>query len=104
MIKKTMILNKFNNSLKRNGIVKSIRISLSYPLREYKRKKFTKNLENHTVEDRFTWIYKNNWWDSNESLSGAGSTLEYTNNLRKELPKLIIDFNICSVLDAPCGD
>ena len=103
-----MILNKFNNSLKRNGIVKTIRISLIYLFTLYKRKKllkkFTKNLENHTVEDKFIWIYKNNWWGSNESLSGNGSTLEYTNNLRKELPKLIIDFNICSVLDAPCGD
>jgi hypothetical protein len=100
-----MILNKFKNSLKRNGIVKTISISLNYPFTLYKREKFTKNLENfNTTEDKFTWIYINNWWDSNESLSGPGSTLKHTNNLRKELPKLVIDFNICSVLDAPCGD
>ena len=58
----------------------------------------------NTTEDKFTWIYRNNYWGADESPSGSGSTLEYTENLRKELPKLINDFKINSVLDAPCGD
>ena len=38
------------------------------------------------------------------SLSGPGSSLAYTENLRIELPKLIEQFGIKTVLDAPCGD
>jgi hypothetical protein len=39
-----------------------------------------------------------------ESISGVGSTLRYTENLRKELPHLIEKFSIKSIFDAPCGD
>lgn len=52
----------------------------------------------------FTDIYTNNFWRNGESKSGVGSTLEYTENLRKQLPTLFKEFNIKSVLDAPCGD
>jgi hypothetical protein len=57
-----------------------------------------------STEDRFTWIYKNNLWNSNESVSGPGSTLKYTENLRKELPNLLSDYSIKKIFDAPCGD
>ena len=57
-----------------------------------------------TPESRFTWIYQKNYWQSGESVSGDGSTLEYTANLRKQLPALFEKFAIKSVLDAPCGD
>ena len=53
---------------------------------------------------KFTWIFKNNHWNNEESVSGDGSTLEYTENLRNQLPKLIDQYNINSILDAPCGD
>jgi hypothetical protein len=56
------------------------------------------------IESTFNYIYKNNLWHSNESVSGPGSELFYTENLRKELPKLFSNYNIKSVLDAPCGD
>ena len=36
--------------------------------------------------------------------SGGGSTLEYTVNLRQQLKKIFVDFNIKTLLDAPCGD
>lgn len=52
----------------------------------------------------FISIYKNNYWGSSESLSGPGSTLEYTENLRIEIPKLFREFGIKKVFDAPCGD
>lgn len=60
------------------------------------------------IEEVFTDIYVNRKWDepdkSNESVSGNGSTLDYTRNLRKELPKLFDTFGIRTVFDAPCGD
>jgi hypothetical protein len=52
----------------------------------------------------FTEIYKKNKWKNKESRSGFGSTIEYTKEVRKHLPLLIKQFNIKSVLDAPCGD
>lgn len=56
------------------------------------------------IKERFTYIYVKNYWGSNESRSGEGSTLAATKNLRSELPKLISAFKIKSIFDGPCGD
>jgi hypothetical protein len=56
------------------------------------------------VEERFTRIYLENRWDSEESVSGPGSTLAYTENLRAELPPLFQSLGIRKIFDAPCGD
>lgn len=53
---------------------------------------------------KFTSIWKTNYWSDSESLSGPGSNMEYTKNIRKELPILFNKFNIKSIFDAPCGD
>jgi hypothetical protein len=55
-------------------------------------------------EKKFTKIYKTNYWGNNESVSGSGSTIEYTKGLRVELEKLLINFKVKSIFDAPCGD
>jgi hypothetical protein len=52
----------------------------------------------------FTDYYFNNFWGNKESVSGAGSTLEYTENVRKEIPLLVERFKVRKFLDAPCGD
>jgi hypothetical protein len=39
-----------------------------------------------------------------ETVSGAGSTLRYTERLRPELSKLVATLGIKRLLDAPCGD
>lgn len=57
-----------------------------------------------SIENRFLLIYKNNYWKSNESISGVGSTIIQTENLRKKLPIILEDLKIKSLLDAPCGD
>lgn len=54
--------------------------------------------------DVFTEIYKKNIWNSSESPSGPGSELVNTRNLMEELPLVLRDFNISSLLDLPCGD
>jgi len=56
------------------------------------------------LEEVFTCHYKKNLWGDDESISGPGSTLEYTANIREHFPKLFSDYNIHSFLDAPCGD
>lgn len=73
-------------------------IDKTYYLRKLKFKGF-KN-----YGERFTYYYEKNIWGNNESVFGSGSTKRYTENLRKGLEKLFIDFNIKSITDAPCGD
>jgi hypothetical protein len=52
----------------------------------------------------FTQIHDKNIWGYEESVSGAGSTLEYTESLRQSLPGLLRELKIESMLDLPCGD
>ena len=58
----------------------------------------------------FTAIYHLDDWnakgaDADESsVSGPGSTLDATFALRRDLPTLIADLGVTSILDAPCGD
>ena len=52
----------------------------------------------------FTHIYEHNSWGSQESRSGNGSTLTRTKTIRSQLPKLIAQLQITTILDAPCGD
>ena len=47
---------------------------------------------------------KNNWGNKSETLSGSGSTIANTVNIRRELPLLVERWNIQSIFDAPCGD
>jgi len=53
-------------------------------------------------------VFKNhadrNYWGNRESVSGDGSTLGYTHNLRHELAKFLRAFRVVSMFDAPCGD
>lgn len=62
------------------------------------------NKKGMTRKEIYTNIYTSNYWNSQESVSGGGSELVTTENIRKELPVLFEKFNITSVLDIPCGD
>jgi hypothetical protein len=57
-----------------------------------------------TLNGKFTDIYQKNIWESEESVSGPGSTLEYTINLRNALPTALDTYSIKTIFDAPCGD
>ena len=52
----------------------------------------------------FKRYYETNAWGSEESVSGPGSTREYTENIRKKIPEIVERLNISVILDAPCGD
>lgn len=60
--------------------------------------------EKQNIETIFTKIYYNNLWQSEQSVSGGGSTLPYTKVIRERLPDLIYDYSIRSITDIPCGD
>jgi glycosyltransferase involved in cell wall biosynthesis len=61
------------------------------------------NLSSNT-ENVFTKIYKGNSWNSGESYSGTGSTIEQTRVVRNLLPELVNKLNVRTFLDIPCGD
>lgn len=65
-----------------------------------------KNSVKNTFElkDKFTDIYNNNLFAGRKSRSGEGSDDIQTAVIRREIPRLIKDYNIQTFLDAPCGD
>lgn len=49
-------------------------------------------------------VYLKNYWKDPESRSGSGSNQKNTEQLVKELPYVINQLNVKSILDIPCGD
>tara|TARA_B100000780_G_scaffold128730_1_gene90262 strand:+ start:4224 stop:4991 length:768 start_codon:yes stop_codon:yes gene_type:complete len=66
--------------------------------------KLKKILKADSLEERFDMIYKENHWSSDESISGVGSEIAYTHNLRTWLIQKIGELDIKKLVDAPCGD
>jgi hypothetical protein len=62
------------------------------------------SIEVADLKNVFESIALTNKWGSEESRSGAGSTLLYTYNLRHELKKVVSKFGVTTFFDAPCGD
>jgi len=71
-------------------------------------KEFLNNLENKestlSTEDVFNEIYRNNFWNSQESISGKGSEIIQTEYLVEEVQSILKNFQIKSILDIACGD
>lgn len=100
-----LYLNKLIDYYKKNGFAKTSYKIIFYPnkiIKLYYIQKYVN--QSKGIKDKFTKIYELNYWGSDESISGNGSTLEYTENIRAELPSLLKKFNIKSIFDAPCGD
>ncbi len=56
------------------------------------------------LKNIFDKYAQNNIWGDADSLSGGGSNLIQTATIRKEIPNLIKNYQIKSMVDAPCGD
>ncbi len=61
-------------------------------------------LKSKNAENIFTEIYRNNAWGGDDSVSGTGSDLLQTEAIIRELPGLLGEYNISTMLDIPCGD
>lgn len=57
-----------------------------------------------TDYSRFDEIYETGFWQPKESLSGWGSDMQYTEEIRKRLPIIVKAFDIKSMVDVSCGD
>ena len=60
--------------------------------------------ENDIIKNMFVNTYVKNIWGSNESRSGVGSTLPYTENFRKYLVETINNNEIKEIFDCSSGD
>jgi len=56
------------------------------------------------LKEKFSEVYDKNIFGGPESRSGAGSDLVQTEIIRREIPRIISQYGIGSMLDAPCGD
>lgn len=57
-----------------------------------------------STQQRFTEIFHRNAWNGSHSVSGAGSDAVQTRRIVAELPGMLKEFRIRSLLDLPCGD
>ena len=102
------ILKRYLKFYESNGLIKTILKIILTPIRVINKKIYNKKkekiFEQNSSKKKFELIYKTNFWSSKESVSGLGSEYKNTINIRKELTNLIKEYNIESILDAPCGD
>ena len=63
-----------------------------------------KHFRNQSIDQVFQTIYRVNHWRDQESISGPGSTINITSELRARLPDLIKKYGVSFFLDIPCGD
>lgn len=56
------------------------------------------------LKDKFAEVYEKNIFGGADSRSGAGSDLLQTEIIRREIPRILRENGIASMLDAPCGD
>lgn len=64
----------------------------------------TGHLKAKSLQERFSRIYRDGHWGTEESRSGRGSTLESTESIRLKLPELLNGLEARSLLDVGCGD
>lgn len=98
-------VNKFQSVFNEEGVKGILFLILLYPIKLAKKKTLElKILFAKSPEKKFQIIFRNNYWNENETVSGEGSTMDNTENIRNVMPKILIELNIKSILDVPCGD
>ena len=56
------------------------------------------------LKKAFEEAAEQNYWSDADSLSGPGSNMVQTREIRKAIPALVKQYNVKRMLDAPCGD
>ena len=90
--------------IRTEGLRQALMRCARYPFRRLRDRRLAELQRNGTRSEIFTTIFEGNYWNSAQSVSGGGSTLEYTESLRNDLPRLFEQRSIRHVYDAPCGD
>lgn len=66
--------------------------------------KISEILECEDLQHKFSTVYLENLFNSEESRSGEGSNLHQTRIIRQEIPRVAKEYKIRTFIDAPCGD
>ena len=82
--------------------IKNLKIILRRLLLSYKYNKEDFSLKKS--KNVFLEIKNKRFWNSSESISGYGSTIDNTFITRKAIQDIINLYNIKTILDIPCGD
>jgi hypothetical protein len=102
------LAERFANSLRHDGFAATARKCAVAPFRQIRswRQRLDRWRLNRSSDPQviFQMIHRLNVWDSPESVSGPGSTLDYTANLRRHLPAVLRQYGVQTLFDAPCGD
>ena len=69
-----------------------------------KNKDYQGMLSKDSNKEKFTEIYRMNFWHSKESGSGKGSEVIYTESLRSWLLRVLPEYGVEKFVDAACGD
>lgn len=96
------LMEKYKSIIFYLKYLQNLLLGMKYKLNRVFHEKFLFKLA--SKENVFTSIWSRNYWGSGESLSGPGSTLEQTANIRNKMPVMFENLGIKSVFDAPCGD
>ncbi len=72
--------------------------------KKYKIKQYKDLISAMSTEEVFQYIYKKRVWGKPGNESGGGSSKETTTVIRKEIQRIIKQYNIKTLLDLPCGD
>jgi hypothetical protein len=67
-------------------------------------RKLAERGKNFSAAEAFEYIYRANHWSGKDSISGDGSDLVQTAEIRKELTRILKEFDVHVFLDLPCGD
>jgi len=62
------------------------------------------SVSSKSLKKKFSKVFEENGFRGDQSLSGRGSDLDQTGTIELEIPKVLEEFRIESVLDVPCGD
>jgi hypothetical protein len=103
----TGVIDKVLDGLRRSPLftagIDAARRNLPAPVLIWLRSLMVRGLKG-TPSEVFSEIHRRNIWGYQETVSGAGSTLQYTEGLRQSLPGLLADLGVRTMLDLPCGD
>lgn len=86
------------------NVIRKIKLLFSKSGIGYVKAYLLKKTKRNTAENIFTTIYRYSLWGDYASVSGVGSLVENTEHIREEIPKLLREKNIKTILDIPCGD
>ncbi len=102
-----MILSDFTDSVRSlfrqiPRVLKNPRYLISGKVRREMRYEEVRGISDS--RERFARIYDSRVWRGSESVSGAGSSLDATREIRRQLPGIVAKYGVKRFLDAPCGD